>query len=156
MSDQSSNDPFGLGGMPNAQAMMGMDPAKLTEAFRSMSEKSVEQSRQAYQRMKSAADEATKSLETTMENAHQGSLNLSKKAVDAMRRNAELGFSHIESLMSAKSVAEIIELQSSYVRKQVELTTDQVKEMQSLTQSLAKEMLKPGRDAFTAATNQKI
>ena len=148
-----ANDPFGMG---NAQSMMGMDPAKMTETFRSMTQKSMEQSKEAYGRMKSAADEATKALETTMENAHQGSLQLSKKAIEAMRANADLGFQHLDALMGAKSFSEVIEMQTSYVRQQAELATSQVKELQSLTQSVAQEMMKPSRDVFEKASQSVV
>ncbi|MEX6505309.1 phasin [Jiella sp. M17.18] len=151
MSD--TRDPFA---MPNAQSMMGMDPNQMTETFRAMTQKSMEQSKEAYGRMKSAADEATRALESTMENAHQGSLQLSKKAIEAMRTNAELGFQHLDKMMSAKSFAEVIEMQTAYVRKQVEMATDQAKEMQTLTQSVAQDMLKPGREAFQKATNKAV
>ena len=140
----------------HAQDMMGtaqsmMDPAKMSETLRAMTQTSMEQSKEAYARMKSAADEATKTLESTMENAHQGSLSLSKTAIDAMRSNAEAGFGHLERLMGAKSFSEVIEMQTAYVRKQIELATDQTKEMQSLAQSVAQELMKPGRDAFQKA-----
>ena len=139
--------------MGHAQSVMGMDPAKLSETFRAMTQKSMEQSKEAYSRMKSAADEATRSLESTMENAHQSSLSLSKKAIDAMRSNAEMGFAHLEKMMSAKSFAEVIEMQTSYVRQQIETATDQAKEMQSLSRSIAEDMLKPGREAFQKAAD---
>lgn len=142
----------------NAQDMMGsaqsmMDPSKMSETFRAMTQKSVEQSKEAYSRMKNAADDATKTLETTLESAHQGSLQLSKKAIDALRTNAETGFQHLEKLMSAKSFSEVIELQTSYLRKQVELTTDQTKDIQSLAQQVAQELMKPGREAFQKAAD---
>ncbi|MCQ0987854.1 phasin [Jiella marina] len=149
---EAKSDPFA---MPNAQSMLGMDPSQLNETFRSMTQKSMEQSKEAYGRMKSASDEATKALEATMENAHQGSLQLSKKAIDAMRTNAELGFQHLDAMMSAKSFAEVIEMQSAYVRKQVEMATDQAKEMQTLTQAVAQDMMKPGREAFQKASKTK-
>ncbi|MER0236783.1 phasin [Fulvimarina sp. MAC8] len=151
MADAKNNDPFGLG---NAQAMMGMDPAKMTETFRAMTQKSMEQSKEAYGRMRSAADEATKALESTMENAHQGSLQLSKKALDAMRANADLGFKHLDAMMGAKSFSEVIEMQTSYLRQQAELNTTQAKEIQTLTQSVAQEMMKPGKEAFEKASKQ--
>ncbi|WP_235919025.1 phasin [Aureimonas psammosilenae] len=138
--------------MRNAQSAIGMDPAKMNEAFRTMTQRSMEQSREAYGRMKTAAEEATRTLENTMESAHNNSLQLSKRAIDAMRRNADLGFSHLERLMAAKSFAEVIELQTRYVRQQIETSTDQAKEMQSLTQSIAQDLLKPGREAFQRAS----
>ena len=116
----------------------------------------MEQSKEAYGRMKSAADEATKALETTMENAHQGSLQLSKKAIEAMRANADLGFQHLDALMGAKSFSEVIEMQTSYVRQQAELATSQAKELQSLTQSVAQEMMKPSRDVFEKASQSVV
>ena len=120
-----ANDPFGMG---NAQSMMGMDPAKMTETFRSMTQKSMEQSKEAYGRMKSAADEA----------------------------NADLGFQHLDALMGAKSFSEVIEMQTSYVRQQAELATSQAKELQSLTQSVAQEMMKPSRDVFEKASQSVV
>lgn len=148
---QFGNDAFN---MPNPQAMMGMDPAQMTETFRAMTQRSMEQSKEAYGRMKSAADEATKALESTMENAHQGSLQLSKKAIDAMRTNAEAGFEHLDKMMGAKSFAEAIEMQTAYVRKQIELATDQTKDMQKLAQSIAQDMMKPGREAMQNGANR--
>ena len=55
--------------------------------------------------------------------------------------------------MSAKSFAEVIEMQTAYVRKQIEAVTDQAKDMQSLSQSIAQEMMKPGREAFQKAAD---
>ena len=134
-----------------AQAAMGLDPSRMQDAMRTMTEKSVEQSRQAYEQMRQSSDEATKTLESTLENAHSGSLALSRKAIDAMRRNAEMGFSHLESLAGVKSMAELIELQTSFVRRQVELVTDQAKEIQTLSQTAAQDMMRPARDAAQRA-----
>lgn len=139
--------------MNQAQALMGMDPGKMTETFRAMTQKSMEQSKEAYSRMKTAADDATKTMESTMEHVHEGSLSLSKKAIDALRSNAEMGFAHLEKMMSAKSFSEVVEMQTSYVRKQIEVATDQAKDMQTLAQSVAQELTKPARDAFQHATS---
>ena len=130
-----------------AQAAMGMDPAKMQETLRTMTERSMEQSREAYKRMKTAADEATRTLESTLENAHSGSLSMSKKALDAMRSNADLGFAHLEKLASAKSIAELIEMQTGFVRQQMEAAADQAKEMQVLSRDVAQELVRPSREA---------
>lgn len=137
-------DPEAVG---RAQAAMGMDPSKMQEQLRTMTERSMEQSREAYRRMRTAADEATRTLESTLENAHSGSLAMSKRALDAMRSNAEMGFEHLEKLASAKSMAELIELQTGFVRRQMELAADQAKEMQSLSRDVAQDVMRPGREA---------
>ena len=49
MADSKTNqDPFA---MPNTQSMMGMDPSQMSETFRAMTQKSMEQSKEAYSRM---------------------------------------------------------------------------------------------------------
>lgn len=134
-----------------AQAAMGLDPARLSETFRTMGERSLEQSREAYGRMRSAADEATRALEATLDNAHNGSLNLSKRAIDGWRTQAEMNFEHLQKLAGVRSMAEFIELQTRYMRRQMELATDQAKEIQSLTRTAAEDMMRPARDAARRA-----
>lgn len=131
----------------DAQAAMGLDPAKMTEAFRSMSERSMEQSRQAYGKLKDASEQATHTLEATLENVHNGSLTLSKRAIEGMRAQAEMNFSHMEKLASVRSVAELIEMQTSFLRRQIEMATDQARDMQSLSQSVAQDVMRPAREA---------
>ncbi|WP_082655465.1 phasin family protein [Aureimonas sp. D3] len=138
----------------DAQAAFGMDPSKMTETFRATAEKSMEQSREAYARMKTAADEAAKTLEATIENAHSGSLNLTKRALDGMRTQAEMNFSHLEKLAGVKSVSEFIELQTSFFRQQVELATRQARDIQSASQSAAREVLQPSREAAERAAGK--
>ncbi|WP_246333354.1 phasin family protein [Aureimonas mangrovi] len=130
-----------------AQASMGFDPQRMQETLRTMTERSMAQSREAYGRMKSATDEAARTLESTMENVHNGSLTLSRKAIEAMRTNAEMGFSHLEKLASAGSVAEFVELQTGYLRRQMETVADQAREMQALSRDVAQDMARPTREA---------
>ncbi|MFD2236805.1 phasin family protein [Aureimonas populi] len=130
-----------------AQAAMGLDPARMQETLRMMAERAQEQSRDAYDRVKAAAEEAGKAMETTVESAHGGSLTLSRKAIEAMRTNAEMGFTHLEKLAAVKSLSELIELQTSYVRRQIETAAEQAREMQALSRSVAQDMLRPAREA---------
>lgn len=137
-------DPDAIG---RAQSAMGVDPQKMQETLRTMTERSREQSQEAYRRLKTAAEEATRTMESTVENAHNGSLTLSRKALEAMRSNAEMGFEHLEKLASAKSVSELIELQTGFVRRQMEAAADQAREMQAISQEIGQELLRPGREA---------
>ncbi len=138
----------------SAQAAMGMDPTRMTEAFRAATERSVEQSKEAYARMKAAADDASRTLEATIENAHSGSLNLTKRALDNIRAQADMNFSHLEKLASARSMSEFIELQTSFFRQQVDLVTQQARDIQNASQSATREVLQPSRDAAERATGK--
>lgn len=107
----------------------------------------MEQSRQAYGKLKDASEQATHTLEATLENVHNGSLTLSKRAIEGMRAQAEMNFSHMEKLASVRSMAELIEMQTSFLRRQIEMATDQARDMQSLSQSVAQDVMRPAREA---------
>ena len=133
------------------------DPSKMTDGFRDFAEKGAAQSREAYAKMKTAAEEATKTVETTMQSAQSGTVELGLKAIDAMRSNVDMSLSHMEALLGVKSIAELFELQSSFVRKQAETTVEQAKAMQEAARSLAENVSKPGKDAAEKAmSNFKV
>ncbi|MBB3952373.1 phasin family protein [Aureimonas jatrophae] len=137
----------GADAMRGAQAAMGLDPARLGEAFRTMTHSSLEQSREAYGRMRSAADEATRTLEATIDQAHSGSLNLSKRAIEGLRAQAEMNFEHLQKLSTVSSFSEFMEIQTRYLRRQIELATDQARAMQEMTRSAGEDLMRPARDA---------
>jgi hypothetical protein len=61
------------------------DPSKMQESFRDFAEKGAVQSKEAYAKMKSATEEATKTVEATVQTAQAGTVELGLKAIDAMR-----------------------------------------------------------------------
>lgn len=123
------------------------DPAKFTDSFREFAEKGAAQSREAYAKVKTATEEAGKTIETTLQSAQAGSVEMGLKAIEAVRANADLSLSHMESLFGVKSVAEFLELQSGFVRKQVELSVEQAKELQDSSRKLAEAVAQPGKEA---------
>ncbi|WP_275788983.1 phasin [Pararhizobium gei] len=131
----------------DAFSMASFDPAKVTETFRDFAEKGAAQSKEAYSKMKTAAEDATKTVEATLESAQSASVELGLKAIEALRTNAESSLSHMEALLGVKSVSELFELQTSFVRKQAELALEQAKSMQETTRKIAENVTKPGKDA---------
>lgn len=127
------------------------DPSKFTESFRDFAEKGATQSREAYAKMKTAAEEATKTVESTMQSAQAGSVELGLKAIDALRTNADASLSHMEALLGVKSVSELFELQTAFLRKQAEMTVEQAKGMQEAARKIAEDVAKPGKDAAEKA-----
>lgn len=123
------------------------DPAKLTDGYRDFAEKSMAQSKENYAKMKTAAEDATKTVEATLESAQAGTVELGLKAIDFLRVQTDNSLSHMESLLGVKSISELVELQTAFVRKQVELGVDQAKTMQAASRKIAEEVAKPGRSA---------
>ena len=130
------------------------DATAATDQFRAFAEKGVEQTKEAYSKMKANAEDAQKVLESTFETARSASSDLSLKSIAAMRANSEAAFSHLEALVGVKSVSEFIELQTAYLRKRVEMTVEQAKDMQALSSKAAEEVGKPIKDAFEKAMKE--
>jgi len=102
----------------------------MPESMRALAEKSVAQTRELY----------VHSLEAVLEGwerfvvaAGQGTLALNRKAIDIPRRNINNGFGLAERLAGAKNLAEAMELQTTYWRKQVSELASQAGEMRTLT-----------------------
>lgn len=131
--------------------MPSFDVSKATDQFRAFAEKGVEQSKEAYAKLKTGAEEAQKSIETSYETARNVGAELSLKAIAALRTNAETGFAHLEALAGAKSLSEIVELQTAYLRKRVELTVEQAKDFQTVASKAAEDVSKPVKTAFEKA-----
>jgi phasin len=135
----------------DAFSLASFDPAKVTESFRDFAEKGAAQSKEAYSKMKTAAEDATKTVEATLESAQSGSVELGLKAIDALRTNAENSLSHMEALIGVKSVSELFEVQTAFIRRQAELAMEQAKSMQEATRRVAENVTKPGKDAAEKA-----
>jgi phasin len=130
------------------------DVSKMTDGYREMTEKSVTQTKEAYAKVKTVAEDATKALEATLETAQAGTVEISLKAIDAARGNAEHSLSHMEALLGVKSVAQMIELQTSFFSKQAEMMVDQVKVMQEASRKVAEDVSKPAKTVTEKAMGE--
>ena len=124
------------------------DASKATDQFRAFAEKGVEQSKEAYASLKNGAENAQKALEASFETAKSAGSDLSLKTIAALRANAETDFAHLEALVGVTSISQLFELQTSYLRKRVELVVDQAKELQSASAKATEEVVKPVKDIF--------
>jgi phasin len=124
------------------------DASKASDQFRAFAEKGVEQSKEAYAKLKTGAEEAQKALETTFETARNAGGDLSLKAITNLRSNAEAGFAHLESLVGAKSLSELLELQTAFLRQRFETAVEQAKDFQAVSTKAAEDVTKPFKDVF--------
>ncbi|PSJ61580.1 phasin [Pseudaminobacter soli (ex Li et al. 2025)] len=124
------------------------DASKATDQFRAFAEKGVEQSKEAYAKLKTGAEEAQKALETTFETARTAGGDLSLKTIATLRGNAEAGFAHLEALVGAKSLSELFELQTAFLRQRFEIAVEQAKDFQAVSTKAAEDVTKPFKDVF--------
>ena len=130
------------------------DAEKATDQFRAFAEKSVEQSKEAYSRIKTGAETTQKAMESTFENARTVGSEMTLKSIAAMRANAEASFSHIEALVGVKSLSEFFELQTSFLRKSVETAVEQAKDFQAASSKAAEDVSKPMKDVFQTSIKE--
>ena len=130
------------------------DVSKATDQVRAFAEKGVEQSKEAYAKLKTGAEEAQKTLENTYETAKTVSTDLSLKTIAALRANAEANFSHLEALVGAKSISEVVELQTSFLRKRVEMVVEQAKDFQAVASKAAEKVSAPMKTVFEKAVKE--
>ncbi len=121
---------------------------EMPAAWREAAEKGSTQARDAYARFKAAAEAGTEITEAAMSTARDNAAVVGLKALETTKTNADATFTFLKDLFSAKSVAEAVELQATFARRQFDAFSTQAKEFQDLTQKVMTESSKPGREAF--------
>ena len=144
-SSATPNFEFPKFGMPNFEVPKMEVPA----AYREFAEKNVSQAKAAYEKIKSAADEATDTLEGVYATASKGASDCGQKVIEAARVNANAHFDYATQLMSVKSFAEIVELSTAHARKQFEVFTAQTKDFAALAEKVTTQTAEPVKECFT-------
>ncbi|MER8377626.1 phasin [Mesorhizobium sp. M0488] len=124
------------------------DPSKAIDQFHAVAEKGVEQSKEVLAKFQFGADEIQKVLKSTLETARSVGNELSLATIAALRANAEADFSHLEALAGAKSLSAVIELQTTFLTKRVEMGAEQAKDFRALTTKAVTDISKPVKDVF--------
>jgi phasin len=115
----------------------------MREAFRQALEKSLADSRAAFARAKTAADETAGALEISASTASKGVLDFNVKALEALRANAEANFDFLKAVIGAKSISEAAALQTDHARVQAEKLAAQARDFAALAQKIAAESAEP-------------
>jgi phasin len=126
---------------------------EVPEAFRAFAEKGVEQAKDAYARMKTAAEETTDLMEDTYLSVSKGTADFNLKALEALRANVNSSFDYTREILATKSLSEAVELSATHMRKQFDALSAQTKERSMLAQKVATEASEPIK---TAATKFKV
>ncbi|MGH6771182.1 MAG: phasin [Xanthobacteraceae bacterium] len=124
---------------------------EIPAAFREFAEKGVTHAKDTYEKMKSAAEEATDVLEDTYATASKGAADYGLKVIEASRVNTNAAFDFYTDLMTVKSYSEVIELSTAHARKQFETLTGQTKDLAALAQKVATETAEPFKESVSKA-----
>jgi hypothetical protein len=113
------------------------------ESIRLLVEKSVSQTHELYERSKDAFDAVIESWQESFTAAGQGAVALNRKVLDLTRRNIGSSFELATKLSSAKTLAEVMELQTTHWRKQLDAIAGQAEEVRTLTAQVAADAAAP-------------
>jgi phasin len=113
------------------------------ETVRALAEKTVVQTREAYEHAKDVLEEAVDALEWSFDAAGQGAAAFNRKLIDIAQRNLNSGFDLAKSLAGAKNLAEIVELQSAFIRQQFDALANQAGEIRALSSKIAADTAEP-------------
>jgi phasin len=117
--------------------------AEIQQSFRTALEKGVVESRAAFAKAKTAADETANAFEVSFAAAKDGALAFNAKAFETLRANADANFDFLKAMFATKSLPELITLHTEFARKQVETITGQTKDFGALTQKAMADAVEP-------------
>lgn len=117
--------------------------AGVPEAWRSLAGNAVEQSRQAYEQGCTTLEAGLQAVERSYDAAGQAASALNRKIIEIAKRNIDSGFDLAKDLSTAKNLAEIVELQGSFWRKQFETLIKQAQEVRALSVHATKDVTSP-------------
>ena len=107
------------------------EASKCRRSFRSFAEQGLNQTREAYARMKSAAEEATDILEDSFETTRENVRDAQFKALDVAKANTDATFDLFRKLLTTNSVADAVQLQTAFARERFEAFVDYSKDVQA-------------------------
>ena len=118
-----------------------LDTASL-QAAGELAETSVVQ-REAYECSKNALELAVGTVARSFDALGQGTAALNRKIIEIAQWNISSGFDLAKSLVTAKTLAEIVELRATYWRKQFSALAAQAEEVRALSAKVAADIATP-------------
>jgi phasin len=126
-------------------------PLEVPPALREAADKAIAQARTNFETLKTLTEEATDAFEDAWEATRAGIVELNGKGIDHAKSNTEATLGHAKDLIGVKTMAEVVELQTAFLRRQYEALSAQAKEIQALALEVAGEASKAARDVVGKA-----
>ncbi len=133
---------------------MAMANFEMPAAFREYAEKGVQQARDTYKSYKSIAEDATDALEDSFASVTKGTTELQAHALGVAKSNVNAGFELVERMIGVKSLAEALEIQTDFARRQFDTLATQTREFQAIVTKVQADSAKPFKDGVSKAMSQ--
>lgn len=128
--------------------------ARIPEQVQAIAEDSVTKARETYDKFNTVAKDGAKVLEEVTVAAFAGAKSISEKVLKNTETNTEAAFEAAEALARAKTLPELIRLQSSFVQQQLATAGAQSKELFELSTKVAQQTFESLNTAATKTFEQ--
>src|SRR3954463_16355637 len=108
---------------------------QVPEEMRTMAERSLTQARQALESFLGAARRTAETMEQTTDKVQAGAKDMAQRTFSSAEQNIRTSLDYAERLVRAKDLQEAAQIQSEFLRSQVEAMQAQMKEFGSAAQS---------------------
>lgn len=119
--------------------------------FRELAEKGAAQAKEAYDRIKAAAEDSSAVFEDSCATAAKGVCAYQLKLIEIARANTNAAFDLAAALAAARSLADVIEATSAHARQQFDAAIAQSKDLTALAQKTVLDSFAPLRSGFDSA-----
>src|SRR3954453_15199240 len=113
----------------------GQTNFQVPEEMRTMAERSLTQTRQALESFLGAARRTAETMEQTTDKVQASGKDMAQRTFSSAEQNIRTSLDYAERLVRAKDLQEAAQIQSEFVRSQVEAMQAQMKEFGSAAQS---------------------
>jgi phasin len=122
---------------------------QVPSSMQALAERNVTQAREVYERSKNTLHAVLESLDKSCE----GAVALNRKIIDIAERNVTASFDLAMSLAGAKNLAEVMNLQADYWRRQFDNLGAQAEELRALSTKVATSVTEPIKAQVTHGKN---
>jgi len=111
--------------------MTGKTPGsyEIPQEMREFAEKSVEQARKAFDGFVGAAHRTVSGIEGSAGTVQTSTQDVGRKAIAFAETNVAASFAYAQRLVQARDVAEVMQIQSEFLRDQMKTMTEQAREL---------------------------
>ncbi len=113
--------------------------AELPDSIRSIMKSSIEQARKAFDSFVSTSENMLHGVDTSSNPVADNLKHLNEKVAAFTKQNAEANFNLAARLTDARQLSDIVEMQNTYMREQMETFSRQLEELRELTVKALKE-----------------
>jgi len=115
--------------------------AKIPENIQAMAEDGVAKTREAYQKLNSAAKDGAKVVEEVMLAAQAGAKAIGEKVMHNTSVNTEAAFEAASAIARARTIPEVARLQADFMQQQFAIAGAQTKELFELSSKVARQAI---------------